>query len=56
MNEKEVIKRLKEHLVAMRNQRGCNNSKDKFYCIYYIMDFLFLNRKQADEFYEQNIM
>ena len=55
MDKKEVIARLKEHLIAMKNQRGFNNSKDKFYCIHYIMDFLSLDNKQAKEFYKQNL-
>lgn len=55
MGENEVIYRLKEHLKAKRKQRGCNNSKDMYYCINYIMDFLFVDKKQAKQFYEQNI-
>ena len=55
MGENEVIYRLREHLKAKRNKRGCNNSKDRYYCINYIMDFLFINRKQAKQFYKNHI-
>lgn len=55
MGENEVIYRLKEHLKAKKKQRGCNNLKDLYYCINYIMDFLFLYRKQAKQFYKEYI-
>ena len=47
MSENEVIYRLKEHLKAKKMQRGFNNSKDFYYCINYIMDFLNLKQKEA---------
>ena len=55
MSENEVIYRLKEHLKAKKMQRGFNNSKDLYYCINYIMDFLYLNRKEAKQFYKEKI-
>ena len=55
MDKNEVIYRLKEHLKAMKMHRGFNNSKDLYYCINYIMDFLNLDRKQAKQFYKENI-
>lgn len=55
MDEREVIYRLKEHLEAKKKQRGFNNITDFYFCINYIMDFLFLDREQAEEFYKQNI-
>ena len=55
MGEKEVIYRLREHLKAKRKQRGFNNAKDRFYCINYIMDFLFIDIKQARQFYKKHI-
>lgn len=50
MDEAEVIYRLREHLRArkMKNGKLCRN--DKFYCTYYVEDFLFLNKKKAIEF------
>ena len=55
MGENEVIYRLRAHLMAKKKQRGFNNSKDRYYCINYIMDFLFINRKQAKQFYKTHI-
>ena len=55
MDKNEVIKRLKEHLLYCIKHHGSVKSTDKEYCIRYIKDFLFFDRKQAKEFYEQNI-
>lgn len=55
MDKKEVIARLKEHLLYCIRHHGIVNNKDKEYCIRYIKDFLLIDRKQAKEFYKQNL-
>jgi hypothetical protein len=50
MDKNEVIRRLKEHLKAKEMQRGFLVAKDKFYCQYYIMDFLNLSVREARRF------
>lgn len=55
MSEYEVVVRLKDHLLYCIRDHGTIKSTDKQYCIRYIMDFLFVCRTQAKQFYEQNI-
>lgn len=54
MDRDEVIKRLKEHLTAKKNQNGCLSKNDKFYCIHYAEDFLMMKKNQARSFIEEN--
>lgn len=64
MNEKEVIKRLKEQLLYCIRDHGRVTKYDKGYCIKYIMDFIFYDSadsekemiKKATKFYEENII
>jgi hypothetical protein len=55
MSADEVIKRLTEHLKAKEQQRGSLCRKDKFYCQYYIMDFLNLSVREARQFIKDNL-
>lgn len=55
MDKNEVIRRLTEHLRAKEKQRGELVRKDKFYCIYYVMDFLGLSNAQARQFVKQHL-
>ena len=50
MGEEEVIERLTEHLKAKKQKNGRLCRNDKFYCIYYVMGFLLLNKKDAIKF------
>lgn len=54
MDKDEVIKRLKEHLTAKKNQNGRLSKNDKFYCIHYAEDFLMMKKNQARSFIEEN--
>ena len=55
MDEYEVIKRLKEHLQAKKQEYGCIRGIDKNYCLHYVMDFLLISQDKAEEFLAKNI-
>ena len=50
MDKEEVIFRLTEHLKAKKWKQGELNARDLQYCIRYVMDFLFITRKEAKQF------
>lgn len=50
MDQEEVIARLKEHLEGRKRKQGRLCRNDKFYCTYYVEDFLFLKKKEAIAF------
>lgn len=56
MGKNEVIRRLKDHLSYCIRHHGVVKSTDEEYCIRYIKDFLFIDRKEAKEFYEQHLI
>lgn len=56
MSEQEVITRLKEHIQHCINHHGQISSRDENYCIAYIKDFLNLKKKEAEQFYRDNIL
>lgn len=55
MDKDEVIKRLKEHLIAKKNQNGRLCKNDKHFCVHYVEDFLQVTRGQAIKILEDNI-
>lgn len=55
MDEKEVIKRLNEHLKAKQQENGYIREIDKNYSIHYVMDFLRLSRDDAKQFLKDNV-
>ena len=55
MSKQEIIKRLTEHLKAKVHKNGKLTKRDKYWCIYYVEDFLEYSRKQAIKFLEENL-
>ena len=55
MSKQEIIERLKEHLKAKVHKNGKLTKRDKFYCIYYVEDFMVCKRKEAIKFLKENI-
>jgi hypothetical protein len=55
MDKHEVVKRLKEHLRARKQQNGELKKGDLLYCITYVMDFLLIEKEQAKQFVAENI-
>ena len=56
MDKKEVIKRLKEHLQYKTRRNPKITKFDKYYCLNYIMDFLFCDRETAKEIYTNEVL
>ena len=64
MEEKEIIKKLKEHILYCIKDHGKLTKFDKGWCIRYIMDFMFYDsadtekvmEKKARAFFEKKIM
>ena len=55
LNEREVIRRLTEHLKYKKITNGYLCAKDKNFSITYVEDFLCLTRSQAREFLKENV-
>ena len=64
MEEKEVIKKLKEHILHCIADHGRLTEYDKGYCIRYIMDFVFFDsadsekvmKKKAEAFLKEKVL
>jgi hypothetical protein len=56
MDKAEVIHRLKDHLKGRLDKTNKITKVDKNYCINYIMDFLFLDRKSAKKILENEVL
>lgn len=64
MEEKEVIKNLKEHILHCIKDHGKVTKYDKGYCIRYIMDFIYYDSsdnekemtKKAEEFLREKVL
>ena len=56
MGKKEVIARLKEHLQYCKNDHKKIKNTDKNYCIRYIMDFLSVERAEAVQIYQSEVL
>lgn len=64
MEEKEVIKNLKEHILYCIKDHGRFTKHDRGYCISYIMDFVFYDSadtekemtKKAQDFLQEKIL
>lgn len=54
MDKQEVIERLTEHLKAKERKNGRLCRNDKFYCQYYVMDFLLFTKKEAVQFIKEH--
>lgn len=56
MNEFEVVRALKEHLNAVRMNKGCITKKDLFWAVRYIKDFLLCNKNMAVYILEEKVI
>ena len=56
MDKNELVKRLKEHLKNKIAPNGKISKDNKCYCLNYIMDFLFCDRKTATYILEHEIL
>ena len=54
MDKKEVVARLTAHLKGRKRKNGRLCRNDKFYCTYYVDDFLFLKKKEALAFIKEH--
>jgi hypothetical protein len=56
MSEYEVIDRLKQHLLAVRMNKGIITQKDLWWCVRYIRDFLLFKKNKAVYFLEEKVL
>ena len=64
MEEKEIIKNLKEHILHCIKDHGRLTKFDKGYCLRYIMGFLFFDSadnekvmtKKAEQFFKEKVL
>ena len=56
MDKSEVVARLKEHIRVNRDENNKLTWGTRGYCINYIMDFLFCDRKTAKKIFENEIL
>lgn len=54
MDKAEVLKRLKEHLKARKQQNGEWNRNDKYFCLRYVEDFLNMSKDNAKLFIDEH--
>lgn len=55
MDKGEIIRRLKGHLRAKKQQNGRLTRKDLWFCENYVMDFLLISKRQAKQFVLDNL-
>lgn len=56
MDKEEVIFRLKEHIKGRLLKTNKITVMDRNYCINYIIDFLFCDRKKAKKIFENEVL
>ena len=56
MDKAEVVRRLKEHLADKYDENNKLAWGHKWYCINYIMDFLFCDKSTAKKIFEDEVL